>query len=219
MKKRIEALNKDYKKRSTSERLAQAHQDFERILITSSFGTTSALLFEQFRLAGLKNYTVQFVNTGFLFDETLRYKDILSAHYEFYVIEIKPADWRFELTEKEQLWTTNPDLCCAIKKIEPLEEVMKNYDLWISGIMAWQNDHRKNQEIFAVKHQLLKFHPLIDLAYSAAAQFYLENPQLRHPLQSLGYESIGCTHCTALGIGREGRWAGIAGKTECGLHL
>ena len=96
---------------------------------------------------------------------------------------------------------------------------MNKYDLWISGIMAWQNDYRKTQDIFVVKHQILKFHPLIDIKSIEASQFYLDNPNLMHPLESLGYASVGCVHCTSHGVGREGRWASVLGKTECGLHL
>jgi len=219
MKKRLEGLNEAYQKLSSIERLDRANRDFKRILITSSFGTTSAILFEQFKLAGIKDYTVHFVNTGFLFEETMRYKDTLSAHYGFKVHEIRPANWRFELTENQKLWETNPDLCCAIKKIEPLEEVMKDHDLWISGIMAWQNSHRKNQHVFTVKHDLLKFHPLIDLSRAYTAEFYRENPHLKHPMQAMGYDSVGCTHCTSKGEGRNGRWSKNGEKTECGLHL
>jgi phosphoadenosine phosphosulfate reductase len=116
------------------------------------------------------------------------------------------------------LWKTNPDLCCHINKVRPLDKIKKHFKLWSSGLMRSQNSHRKNLNIFEEKDGLLRFYPIIDVDVEQRNQYIKENKLDTNPLVFKGYHSIGCSHCTQKGSQREGRWVGLA-KTECGLHI
>jgi phosphoadenosine phosphosulfate reductase len=98
-----------------------------------------------------------------------------------------------------------------------LDKIKGGYDVWISGVLGFQNIHRKNLEIFDIKEGLLKFHPLIDMT-KEDLNLYRQLFELpTHELIHKGYDSVGCKHCTKKGRGREGRWFDLE-KTECGIH-
>ncbi|MDX2304738.1 MAG: phosphoadenylyl-sulfate reductase [Microscillaceae bacterium] len=211
-------LNEKYLPLTPAERIRELFAEFDSkdILLTSSFGTTAVYLLHLIYDQGIQ-HPVHFINTQYHFDETLQYIHQLKGLLNLDVVDVKPEDWKNDMTTKSELWKTHPDLCCSINKVEPLEALKKNYKIWISGLMNWQNDNRSQKKIFEFKDGLLKFYPIIDVL-EAEANDYLEVHQLPvHPLKPLGYESIGCKHCTVKGKSREGRWAGLA-KTECGLH-
>jgi phosphoadenosine phosphosulfate reductase len=109
-------------------------------------------------------------------------------------------------------------MCCSINKVEPLEGLKKLYSVWVSGLMEWQTNHRSSLDIFEQRNDILKFYPLLDISRKERDNFIKDHHLPFHPLISKGYYSIGCTHCTLPGKGREGRWNNNP-KTECGLHL
>lgn len=188
-----------------------------RVLVTSSFGTTSAILLHIIsRLRA--SHPIYFIDTGYHFPETLEYKETLTRRLGLNVIDIHPDATRHEETRQKEFWTSEPDRCCRINKVEPLRAVQQRHVIWVSGLMAWQNAHRSRFELLEDRGNLFKFYPLLDWSRRQAANYYAQLGLPRHPLEARGYESIGCSHCTQPGRGRDGRWAG-SGKTECGLHI
>lgn len=215
----VTLLNEKYRTLSPEQRVARLYQDFfrEEIMLTSSFAATSALLLKLFSDVN-KEQKVFFIDTGFHFEETLVYKDYLIKLYGLDVIDVRADAWKHEFTVKDKTWTKDPDYCCSINKVEPLNELKAKFNIWVSGLMAWQSDHRATLDIFEERNGILKFYPLLDVTREERDAFIQDHHLPFHPLISKGYYSIGCTHCTSPGKGREGRWNNNP-KTECGLHL
>ncbi|WP_235298356.1 phosphoadenylyl-sulfate reductase [Portibacter marinus] len=200
------------------ERLRKLYQYFDEdeILFTSSFGTNSSYLLFLLSKVNPKQ-KVHFINTGYLFEETIIYKNQLSERFGLEIVEIQPLQQEHALTFEEEWWNDHPKMCCAINKIAPLDKVKKGKKIWVSGVLGFQTDFRSDLGIFAPHGDLYKFHPMIDME---EGQFLYEMNYFglpKHPLAEFGYGSVGCTHCTVKGKGRNGRWADSE-KTECGLH-
>ena len=215
----IKALNEHYRQLSVDDRIRQLYQDFstEQVMLTSSFAATSAFFLHLFsRLA--PQQTVFFIDTGYHFQETLDYKDYLTELYQLNVTDIRAEDWKHEFTTREQTWKNDPNFCCSINKVEPLEEIKQDYDIWASGLMSWQTEHRSTLDVFEERNGIIKFYPLIDVSKEQRDNYIREHKLPFHPLVAKGYASIGCAHCTVPGDDRSGRWNNSP-KTECGLHL
>jgi len=190
--------------------------DVKDILYTSSFGTNSVLLMDIIHDA-TPNQAVHFIDTTYHFDETITYKNSLMERYNLQVIEVKPNQTQNDLTREEEWWIDHPKMCCTINKVASLDPIVAQHKLWISGLIAYQTQFRSQLNIFEKQGDIIKFHPLVD-AQEGDVLFYKSlHKLLPHPLESQGYGSVGCTHCTAAGKGRTGRWQGQR-KTECGLH-
>ncbi len=216
----ISRLNTIFKEMSPPERLRAfyCNQSLRgtKVLLTSSFGTTAVFLLHLFYRNNIRQ-PVHFLDTTYHFEETLAYKNQLARLFGLTIVNLHPEEWKNKFTRENKLWETDPDLCCSVNKVEPMLTVKNQADVWVSGLMAWQNETRKNLDVFQWRDGVLKFYPIIDVT-EEEAQTYLQRYDLpEHPLKPLGYESIGCKHCTFKGRGRAGRWAGQA-KTECGLH-
>ncbi len=212
-------LNRNYEPLDFEQRIRLLYEDFNAntVMVTSSFAATSAYFLHIFSRIRPEQ-TIFFVDTGFHFPETIRYKDFLIEKYGLKVMNLKAEDWRHEFTAHERTYESDPDFCCTVNKIEPLEEVKPNYRVWVSSLMRWQTDHRADLNVFEVRRGILKFNPMIDVTRAERDAYIREHDLPFHPLVAKGYSSIGCTHCTVAGEGRSGRWAGKP-KTECGLHL
>ena len=120
----------------------------------------------------------------------------------------------------EALWERNPSLCCSIRKVEPLGRALLDLDAWITGLRRDQSPTRADAPKVGwdEQHELWKANPLADWD-DARCRAYIEERAIPfNELHDRGYSSIGCTHCTKPGAGREGRWTGLD-KTECGLHV
>ncbi len=209
-------LNSRYKLLSPEERIAALYSDFNNVLLTSSFGTTSAILLHVFNKIRPEQ-EVHFIDTSYHFKETLDYKDNLIKLFNLNVVNVVAEEWKNKFTLEDQTWTKNPDFCCSINKVEPIETVKEGREIWVSGLLGYQNEHRKNLDIFEQKKGIIKFYPIIDMTKEEVAEYLAKHAIPNHPLLEQGYESIGCTHCTKKGEGRVGRW-GDSTKTECGLH-
>lgn len=212
----INWLNEKYGPLSPEERIKELFQDFDDILFTSSFGTTAVYLIHLMHKQGI-NHPIHFIDTTFHFKETLEYKQQLTAQFDLEVIDVMPDKEDNEHAKLYELYKYDPDRCCFINKVEPLNRIKGDYKIWISGLMGWQNSFRKNLNIFEEKKGILKFYPLIDVSESEALKYIKKYDLPEHPLKPLGYESVGCKHCTIKGEKRNGRWAQTV-KTECGLH-
>ncbi|MBO6607157.1 phosphoadenylyl-sulfate reductase [Psychroserpens sp.] len=215
----IKALNKKYQPLTARERIKMLYEDFNMadVMLTSSFAATSAFLLKLISDV-TKKQDVFFIDTGYHFEDTLTYKEALTERYGLNVKSIRAIKEEHEFTTKDETWSKNPDFCCSINKVKPLDLIKNNYKVWISGLMKWQSDHRATLDIFELRGDILKFYPLLDVS-KAARDAYIETHNLPfHPLVAKGYNSIGCKHCTIPGEDRDGRWNNNP-KTECGLHL
>jgi len=215
----LSALNERYLALSFQERLGQLYQDFshEQVLVTSSFAATSAYFLHLVSRTNAEQ-VIHFIDTGFHFPETLEYRRYLTELFGLKVASIKAEDWKHAFTESEQTYLKDPDFCCSINKIEPLEAIKPNFKVWVSSLMRWQTEHRAGLDVFELRRGILKFNPMIDVSKEARDEYIREHALPFHPLVAKGYSSIGCVHCTLPGDGRSGRWVGKP-KTECGLHL
>ncbi len=215
---KLDALNSEYDGLLGTERLKKVFDSFdpERILVTSSFGTTSAILLHQISLVA-PDHPIYLTNTGYLFEKTLDYKNELIEKLGLNVIEVEAPKNQHRFTQQNESWKYQPDLCCHINKVRPTEYLKEEKDIWISGLMRYQNANRAKLRVFEPKDELLKFHPNIDMTEDEVNAYATIYELPLHPLMYQGYGSIGCTHCTTHGEGREGRWVKSA-KTECGLH-
>ncbi len=215
----ILALNKKYKPLSATARIKELYTDFDvdEVMLTSSFAATSAFFLKLFSEAN-KKQKVFFIDTGYHFEDTLDYKNKLKELYNLNVFSISALKEEHEFTSKDETWKKNPDFCCSINKVKPLDTIKKKYKVWASGLMEWQSDHRASLDIFELRGEILKFYPLLDITKEQRDQYIEEHQLPFHPLVAKGYNSIGCKHCTVPGEDRSGRWNNNP-KTECGLHL
>lgn len=217
--KEIQLLNKKYKSLSAKDRIKTLYQDFEQaeVMVTSSFAATSAFLLKLFSEINT-DQVIYFIDTGYHFDETLSYKKQLIKTYNLKVKSVSAVKHEHEFTTRDKTWSKNPDFCCSINKVKPLEVIKEKYTVWVSGLMEWQSDHRNSLDIFEQRGEILKFYPLLDVSREERDDFIKKHNLPFHPLVSKGYHSIGCKHCTVPGEDRSGRWNNNP-KTECGLHL
>ena len=215
----IKALNIKYKPLSACDRIKELYKDFDvsEVMLTSSFAATSAFLLKLFSDIN-KAQNVFFIDTGYHFEETMRYKKELTELYGLKVTSISALKEEHEFTSKDETWKKNPDFCCSINKVRPLDMIKKHYKVWVSGLMEWQSDHRSSLDIFEMRGEILKFYPLLDITKEQRSKYIDEQQLPFHPLVAKGYNSIGCSHCTIPGDDRSGRWNNNP-KTECGLHL
>jgi phosphoadenosine phosphosulfate reductase len=216
---RIRALCEAYAPLGFEDRLRRLYTDFppDKVLITSSFAATSAY-FLHIVSRIRPEQAIHFIDTGFHFKETVEYRKYLIELFGLKVADVRAEDWKHEFTEQEKTYLKDPDFCCSINKIEPLEAIKPNFEVWVSSLMRWQTEHRSNLDIFEIRRGIVKFNPMIDVTKEERDAYIREHKLPFHPLVAKGYASIGCTHCTVAGDGRSGRWAGKP-KTECGLHL
>ena len=216
---RLVELNKKYRSLNVHDRIEELYHDFDvsDIMLTSSFAATSAMLLKFFSDVN-KDQLIYFIDTGYHFKETLIYKDYLTKLYDLNVLDVTAEEWKHSFTTEDKTWTKDPDLCCSINKVQPLESIKEKYTVWVSGLMRWQSDNRSSLDIFEERKGMIKFYPLLDVTQDERESFIKDHHLPFHPLISKGYFSIGCEHCTVPGKGREGRWNNSP-KTECGLHL
>lgn len=215
----IKALNEKYHRLSVEDRVSQLYQDFneKEVMLTSSFAATSALLLSIFSSTN-PNQKIYFIDTGYHFDETIDYKAKLTALYGLDVVSVGASEEDHAYTTANKTWQSDPELCCSINKVKPLELIKSKFSVWVSGLMWWQSDHRASLDIFEKRGGILKFYPLLDVSPEQREKYIEEHNYPFHPLIAKGYHSIGCKHCTVPGDDRSGRWNNSP-KTECGLHL
>lgn len=215
----VSALNEKYRDLSLHQRIEELYRDFgpAEVMLTSSFAATSAFLLKLFSDVN-REQLVYFIDTGYHFDETLEYKSRLSEIYGLRVKSVSAIQEEYEFTKNDETWKKNPDFCCSINKVKPLDRIKAHYTVWVSGLMKWQSDYRSTLDIFEYRGEILKFYPLLDVSKEQRDKFISKYDLPFHPLVEKGYHSIGCSHCTKPGEERNGRWNNSP-KTECGLHL
>ncbi|WZL88567.1 phosphoadenylyl-sulfate reductase [Salinimicrobium sp. 3283s] len=215
----VDNLNLKYRKLDLHERIEELYNDFNlaEVMLTSSFAATSAFLLKLFSDVN-RDQLVYFIDTGYHFEETLKYRQKLTDLYGLNVKSVSALKEEHEFTQKDRTWEKDPDFCCHINKVKPLDLIKAKYTVWVSGLMEWQSEHRASLNIFENRGDILKFYPLLDVTKEERDEFIQEHELPFHPLVNKGYHSIGCSHCTSPGVERSGRWNNNP-KTECGLHL
>ena len=201
------------------QRIRALYTDFAagQVLVTSSFAATSAYFLHIIsRICPAQK--IAFIDTGYHFEQTLAYRQFLIEQLGLQVFDVKAEDWKHQFTVDDQTYQRDPDYCCAINKVEPLDAIKPQFRVWVSSVMGWQTDNRAGMNIFEARRGILKFNPMIDVTRDERDAYIREHALPFHPMVAQGYSSIGCTHCTVSGEGRAGRWLGKP-KTECGLHL
>lgn len=193
-----------------------------RIGVVSSFGAEAAVLLDL--IARIDPTTpVLFLDTGKHFPETLDYRDLLIDRLRLRDVRIlTPEDLHLEKKDpKGDLWSTNPDKCCDIRKVRPLDLALEGFDAWVTGRKRFHGGLRKSLPVFESDNGRIKVNPLADWSAEQIDEYYMNFALPRHPLFDKGYLSIGCAPCTAKPVEgadvRSGRWMGN-GKTECGIH-
>jgi phosphoadenosine phosphosulfate reductase len=194
----------------------------ERLAVVSSFGTESAALLKV--MADVDPaIPVVFLDTGWLFEETLAYRDTLIATLGLRdVRSIKPLEQTLSREDTEgELWFSDPDACCRIRKVEPLARALAPFSAWINGRKRFQGGLRAQMPVVEDDGMRLKFNPFASLSREDIEAIYARAKLPPHPLQASGYLSVGCMPCTSRTSpdedARAGRWRGRA-KTECGIH-
>ena len=195
----------------------------ERLALVSSFGTESAALLKV--MADVDPaIPVIFLDTGYLFAETLSYRDTLIETLGLRdVRSIKPAAEALAREDADgELWFSDPDACCRIRKVEPLARTLAPFSAWINGRKRFQGAARAAIPVVEQDGDRLKFNPFANVSREDIAAIFSEARLPQHPLLASGYLSVGCMPCTSRAVtaedARAGRWRGRS-KTECGIHI
>jgi phosphoadenosine phosphosulfate reductase len=195
----------------------------DRICVTSSM-TDAAIV--HMASAIRPGIDVVFLDTGYHFAETIGTRDAVAAVYPVNLITVAPSRTVAEQDAElgSRLYRRNPDLCCYLRKVEPLERALSRYDAWITGLRGDETVKRRDAGPveWDGRRGMVKVNPIVSWHQKQVDDYIAENGILVNPLVYDGYPSIGCSTCTSrVAPGedpRSGRWAGT-GKTECGIHM
>lgn len=195
----------------------------DRLAVVSSFGSESAALLK-FAADVDPAIPVVFLDTGWLFEETLAYRETLTSRLGLTDVRtIHPLEETLAREDRDRdLWFSNPDQCCFIRKVEPLARALSSFDGWINGRKRFQGGDRATIPVVEADGARLKFNPLANVSQDELKALYAAMNLPPHPLVASGFTSIGCMPCTSRTQpgeeARAGRWRD-KGKTECGIHV
>lgn len=220
----LKRISDSFEDKSAQDVLAWAIEQFHPdIALACSFGAEDMALVDM--LVKIKpDAKIFYLDTGVLFPETLQVRDRIVERYG-----IEPLRYAgISLEEQvrlhgDELWSRQPNVCCDIRKVQPLTRALEPLQAWITGIRRDQSPTRANAGIvqWDQKFSLVKVNPLARWTWDEVWEYIRENKVPYNVLHDQGYPSIGCAPCTQPVQGdstdRSGRWAG-SGKTECGLH-
>jgi phosphoadenosine phosphosulfate reductase len=205
--------------------IAYKHQNL-RLFSTSSFQSNSVLLLHLLsRFA--REVPVYFLNTGFHFPETLIFRRELAQSLGLRIIDLRSPISRLQQRDPtgHLLYASDPDHCCHLNKVLPLDPILASHDVWVNGVRASQSSTRSAmQEEERGRNGILRYHPILRWHSRQVYQYLQAHALPGHPLEEAGYLSVGCSPCTRKPDfegdldDRSGRWSGM-NKTECGLHL
>ena len=194
----------------------------DRLALVSSFGAESAVLLH---LAARVNpgLAVLFLDTGMLFGQTLDYRQGLAQRLSLTdVRDLRPSFADLALADPEaELWRSDTDACCHVRKVLPLNRALGGFDAWITGRKRFHGGARLSLPVVEASGGKVKFNPLAGWGQSELDAYVARHDLPPHPLVAAGFPSLGCWPCTepagAEGDVRAGRWAGSQ-KSECGIH-
>ena len=210
----MRAAPTDLESLSAQEVLAHVVGEFHpRLYVACSFQKEASVILDM--LLGIEpDARVFTLDTGVLFPETYETWRRIEQRYGI-EIDVYRGEWI------DGMWQRDPDSCCGLRKVEPLERALSEVNAWITGLRRDQSPTRAQTPKLGPDEGhpgKLKCAPLADWTEKDVWRYIAEHDVPYHPLHDRGYESIGCMHCTVAGGGRDGRWAGTD-KIECGLHL
>lgn len=205
------------------ERLGHYRDSGKSLFATSSFQTHSIPLLHILSEFD-RDIPVYFLDTGFHFPETRIFRDRICELLKLNLLVVESPVPKIAQRDEHSafLFTSDPDRCCYLNKVLPMEPILMQHDVWISGVRRDQTRHRKdlNAEEQGI-HDTLRYHPLLDWTAKMIWEYRQAFDLPEHPLEAKGYLSIGCVPCTRKfqeqPDERVGRWAGMS-KEECGIH-
>lgn len=193
-----------------------------RIALVSSFGAESAVLLHM--LGQIDRSTpVLFLDTGMHFPQTLDYRDELVTRLGLVDVRtVMPSPDAVAAADAEgRLSASAPDLCCALRKVVPLDDALEGFDAWITGRKRFHGGARAALPYLEPNGKRIKVNPIAAWSVAMIEAYMVAHGLPRHPLAADGFRSIGCYPCTSRARpgeeARDGRWRGT-GKTECGIH-
>jgi phosphoadenosine phosphosulfate reductase len=228
--RQVEELNLRFEKAELGEILAWAWSTFgTRAAIGTSFQGTGLVIMDVARREKFP-FPVFTLDTGLLFPETLELQRKLEDYFQVKIEALQPVQTveQQAATKGPELWKRDPDACCMLRKVEPLQQKLASLDCWITGLRRQQSDTRAEIGIVELyefdpiqNREVVKINPMANWKREDVWSYIREHGIPYNPLQDQGYRSIGCVPCTAkTGSGedeRAGRWTGF-NKTECGIH-
>ncbi|HEX4215749.1 MAG TPA: phosphoadenylyl-sulfate reductase [Candidatus Dormibacteraeota bacterium] len=219
-----DAADERLEQASAEEILSWAAETFgRRLCVTSSMADPVVLHLASRALPGID---VVFLDTGYHFAETLVTRDLVADTYDVNVLNVVPEQTVAEqdATHGARLHDRDPDLCCNLRKVRPLQRALEGYDAWITGLRRDESPSRAGTRIVAwdPRRGKVKISPIARWTEEQVEAYIAEHKLLFNPLLADGYASIGCQPCTRRTLPgedpRSGRWAGLL-KTECGIHF
>lgn len=200
-----------------------------RAAIGTSFQGAGLVMMHLAKKSGLQ-FPVFTIDTGLLFQETLELRQRLEDFFGLRIEALEPdlsVDQQATVHGPE-LWKRDPDLCCTLRKVLPLQSKLADLDCWVTGLRRQQSDTRANIEIVEVyafdpasARDIVKLNPMANWTRDAVWEYLREHNIPYNPLHDQGYRSIGCRPCTSKAANgeneRAGRWIGF-NKVECGIH-
>lgn len=201
-----------------------------RLAVATSFQSSGLVILHQLKTLE-PDIPVLFLDTGFHFDETLEFRDRIATHWRLNIVNLR-GEHGSPSRQAEQygpgLYRRDPDRCCAINKVEPLQAELEGFDGWISGLRRDQSPLRAHTPIVEAQllpsnNEILKIHPLANWTRADVSGYIAKHGIPTNPLLERGYSSVGCHPCTSPvdqheDNERAGRWVG-SDKSECGIHF
>jgi phosphoadenosine phosphosulfate reductase len=195
------------------------------LALSASFGGPEGMALLDMLSRITDEVTVLTIDTGFLFKETIEFREKVMRRYKLPLVVLRPELSIEEQVERygEKMRTCTPDLCCQIRKVQPLQRALERYEAWMTGIRREQTPQRANTPIVSweARYGAAKIAPFASVKEEWVHEYVAEHDVPVNPLLKKGYKSIGCEPCTRPVSPdedpRAGRWSGME-KTECGLH-
>ena len=220
----IAAKAEEFETSTPQQIIAWAVETFPNITFACSFGAEDVVLVDMLQQIS-PSTDIFYLDTDFHFQETYETRDAIAAKYGLEFVRVSPKLTPDEQAAQygEELWKSDPNACCNVRKVEPLTRVLGRYEAWITGIRRDQAPTRANAKKieYDAKFGLVKFNPIANWTSDDVWNYIREQGLIYNPLHDRNYPSIGCEHCTRPVMPgedpRAGRWSG-SDKTECGLH-
>lgn len=220
----IASKAEEFETSTPQEIIAWAVETFPNITFACSFGAEDVVLVDMLQQIS-PSTDIFYLDTDFHFQETYETRDAIAAKYGLEFVRVSPKLTPDEQAAQygEELWKSDPNACCNVRKVEPLTRVLGRYEAWITGIRRDQAPTRANAKKieYDAKFGLVKFNPIANWTSDDVWNYIREQGLIYNPLHDRNYPSIGCEHCTRPVMPgedpRAGRWSG-SDKTECGLH-
>ncbi len=221
----VAQLNATFRARQPLDILRHAltHPSFGQAALVSSFGAESVVLLHM--VAKVAPATpILFLDTEMLFSETLAYQSQVAEHLGLTNVRIVKPDMNeaAKADAHRLLHISDPDACCALRKVRPLQRALEGFDGWITGRKRFHGAAREDLVFFEADGARIKINPLAGLTRADISTYIEKHDLPRHPLVAQGFASIGCAPCTVQTRANEdtrtGRWKDSP-KTECGIHF